>query len=232
MTSVEPLRFRVDPAGHSQRVDFSSTPRFVTIAFAVLWCSGWLLLLILAFLDYVRFGRLSVFFTSLLVLGGLPAALALLWGAWGKRESLVVVGDTITIEKRAGPFRLSRTFAVGEVSGIDVVNVTEGPFADLVAVRQFYSGGNGRLAFDTRRGRFSWGHDLPRALAVDLLVELRRLVPVLALPPVALQPMRSRLASHVSTFMTVTMFAFAFNVPTRLVITDRSICFYDESVTP
>lgn len=32
--------------------------------------------------------------------------------------------------------------------------------------------------------------------------------------------------------MTVTMIGFAFNVPTRLAITDRPICFYDDTIVP
>jgi hypothetical protein len=39
-------RFSIDPTGH-HRIDFAARPRLITIAFALLWLSGWLLLLIL-----------------------------------------------------------------------------------------------------------------------------------------------------------------------------------------
>jgi hypothetical protein len=232
VTSTDVLRFHFDPDGHGQRVEFSSRPRILTVVFATLWFAGWFLLLTLTFLDYVRFGRLSLFFTTLVVFGGLPAALALLWAASGKRESLGVDGGRIRIERRAGPFRLSRTFGVGDVIGIRVANPTAGLFADLAAVRHFYSGGNGQLAFDTRRGVFSWGHDLPQALAIDLIGQVRQIVPVLSQPQIELQPLHSRFAGYLTTFMSVTMLGFAMNVPLRLAMTDRPICFYDEHVSP
>ena len=139
--STDGPRFTFDPAGHGRRVDASSRPRLLSIAFAALWLSGWLLLLTLSWLEFSRFGRVNFFGVALLVFGGGPVALALLWVAGGKRESLTVTGDaTIRIKQRAGPFVLSRIFAADVVRAIGVAEVTEGALSDLVAVRRFYSG--------------------------------------------------------------------------------------------
>jgi hypothetical protein len=42
--------FSIDPTGR-HRIDFAARSRVVTIAFALLWLSGWLLLLVLTVLD-------------------------------------------------------------------------------------------------------------------------------------------------------------------------------------
>ena len=89
MTS-EVLRLSYDAASQGQRIDFAAArPRILTIAFTVLWFAGWLLLLGLTTLDSVRFGRLNLVAIVLLVAGGPPVALALLWAlsANGSRSS-------------------------------------------------------------------------------------------------------------------------------------------------
>jgi predicted Zn-dependent protease len=43
---------------------------------------------------------------------------------------------------------------------------------------------------------------------------------------------RRRTIDYAAGFMTVTMVGFAFNGPVRLAITDRPICFYDDSIVP
>jgi hypothetical protein len=78
----------IDPSSGSNRIDFGSRPRILTIAFALLWLSGWLLLFTIMVLDYKRFGTVSVLEIAVLAVGGPPVALALLWVASGKRESL------------------------------------------------------------------------------------------------------------------------------------------------
>jgi hypothetical protein len=60
------------------------------MAYALLWLAGWLFLLVLIAVNFQRFGSPNVPGTILLVLGGVPVALALMWTALGKRESLIV----------------------------------------------------------------------------------------------------------------------------------------------
>jgi hypothetical protein len=77
--------------GGGRRIDFApARPRLLTIAFTLLWLSGWLFLLALTALDYKRFGSLNLPFLLLLVLAGPSVGLALLWAASGQRESLIV----------------------------------------------------------------------------------------------------------------------------------------------
>jgi hypothetical protein len=74
-----------------KRIDFPAARlRILTIAFTLLWLAGWLFLLGLTALDYMRFGGLDVVTVVFLVAGGPPVGLALLWVAFGRRESLIV----------------------------------------------------------------------------------------------------------------------------------------------
>ena len=96
--------FSYDPATQGQRVDFAAgRPPILTIAFTLLWLAGWLFLLALLALHYLRFGSLNVADIVLLVVGGIPVAIALLWAASGKRESLIVTPSELRIYRWAGP---------------------------------------------------------------------------------------------------------------------------------
>ena len=58
-------------SGQGQRIDFAAErPRILTIAFAVFWLAGWLLLLVLTALDYLRFGSANL--VGIVVLVGGP----------------------------------------------------------------------------------------------------------------------------------------------------------------
>lgn len=224
--------FLPDPEGHGQRIDFASRPRLVTIAFALLWFSGWLLLLTLTVLDYRRFGTLNLVGVVMLAAGGLPVALALLWVASGKRESLLVTPGEVRIDRWAGPLRLSRKFESHAITGVGVPNVSAGLFADFVAVRLFYSGGNGRIAFDTDRGTFTVGHAVSGEDAGRIVEQARQLVPQLSGLLVERGVSRRRVSSHAAAFMTTAMVGFALNIPARLALVDRPICFYSNTARP
>ena len=230
MTRTDEPRFATDHAGHGQRITFASPPRLFTVAFTLLWLSGWLLLCILTVLEYRRFGSLNLLSIVVLTVGGPPVVLALLWVSSGKRESLHVSPARIRISRWAGPLRLSRTFESHAIRGLRVTPAAEGLLADLVAIRRFYSGGNGRIAFDTDRGTFTVGHDMSTDAAGRIVEDTRQLVPQLAGPPGA-PGGRGRLTSHAAALMTMTM-GFALNVPARLAIVDRPICFYDDTSAP
>ena len=101
-----------------------------------------------------------------------------------------------------------------------------------MAVRQFYSGGNGSVAFDTDRGTFTVGHALSSEEAGRIVERVRQLVPQLV--RTRRQPVGRRrgVANHAAAFMTMTMLGFALNVPFRIAIIDRPICFYDDAAVP
>ena len=219
------------PIEHTgRRIDFGSRPRVLTIAFALLWLSGWLLLLTLMVLDYKRFGTVSLLWIVMLVVGGPPVALALLWAASGKRESLLLTPSEVKIDRWAGPIRLSRKFEPNIIKGLRIATVSGGPLSDLAAIRQFYSGGDGRVAFDTDRGTFTVGHAIPTDEAGRIVARARELVPQLSGLPVTGR--RQPIANHAAAFMTMTMLGFALHAPFRLAITDRPICFYNDAAVP
>jgi predicted Zn-dependent protease len=221
----------IDATGR-HRIDFAARPRVVTIAFALLWLSGWLLLLALTVLDYTRFGSVNLPGIVLLAGAGPPVALALLWAACGKRESLLVAPGEVRIDRWAGPIRLSRALEPHAIKGLRVANVSEGLLSDLAAVRQFYSGGNGRVAIDTDGRTFSVGHGISGVAAGRTVERIRQLVPQLS--GVGAEPVgrRRRIAGHAATFMTMTMLLFALNGPFRIAVVDRPICFYNEAPAP
>jgi predicted Zn-dependent protease len=228
--STDELGFSIDPMGHGHHRDFAARPRLLTIGFALLWLSGWLLLLTLTVLDFTRFGSVNLLGVIMLAVGGPPVALALLWAAGGKRESLVVMPGEVRIDRWAGPLRLSRTLDPTAIKGLRVAAGSAGPFSDFVAVREFYSGGNGRIAFDTERRSFTVGHVLSSDEAHNIIERVRQLVPQLSGPLVGREVPRRRVLNYATTFMTMAMLGFALNGPVRLAITDRPICFYKSAV--
>jgi len=140
-------RFSYDPVSQGHRVDFpSGRPRVLTIAFTVLWFAGWLFLLVLLALDYLRFRTLNVAGIALLVLAGVPVALALLWVAFGKRESLIVTPFELRIYRWAGPMRLSRSISAATIVGVRALAVPSRLLADFFAAREFYGAGSGSIA--------------------------------------------------------------------------------------
>jgi predicted Zn-dependent protease len=202
----------------------------LTIAFALLWLSGWLLLLTLMVLDYKRFGTVSLLWIVMLAVGGPPVALALLWAASGKRESLLLTPSEVRIDRWAGPIRLSRKFEPNTIKGLQVATVSGGPLSDLAAVRQFYSGGDGLVAFDTDRGTFTVGDAISSEEAGRIVERARQLVPQLS--GLSVTGRRQPIANHAAAFMTMTMLGFALHAPFRLAITDRPICFYNDAAAP
>ena len=229
----EPLRLAYDAASQTQRIDFApERPRLLTLAFTALWLAGWLFLLTLTFLEYVRFGRLSVLSVALLIGGGVPVAIAWLWAALGKRESLLVTPSELRTVRWAGPIRLSRSVIASDIVALRPAIAPRGFFADLMAIRQFYSGGRGSLVIDTTSRTFSVGHTLPDEAAAEIIEDVYRLMPQLKTHSSEIIKPRRRAADFAAGFMTVTMFGVAFTMPGRLAIVDRPICFYDDSVMP
>ena len=216
-----------------QRIDFPAAgPRILTIAFTVLWFAGWLLLLLLTALDYVRFGRLNLVTAALLLAGGPPVALAMVWAAFGKRESLVVTPSEVRIDRWAGPIRLRRVISASTIVGLRTSATATGFLADFIAVRQFYSGGCGSIAIDTATRSFSVGHTLSSEDARQVVEDARRLLPQLTTHSTGGSVRPRSTLNYAAGFITVTMIGFGFTVPTRLAITDRPICFYDDAVVP
>jgi predicted Zn-dependent protease len=230
--SEEP-RLSYDATSQGQRIDFAAErPRILTIAFAVFWLAGWLLLLVLTALDYLRFGSANLVGIVVLVAGGPPVALALLWTALGKRESLIVTPSELLIYRWVGPIRLPRSIDASTVMGLRAAIAPRGVLSDFTAVRTFYSGGCGSVAIDTTDRTLSVGHTLSAETASQFIEHVRPFIPQLSTRSTTAAIPRRRTIDYAAGFMTVTMIGFAFNVPTRLAITDRPICFYDDTVVP
>ena len=230
---AEQVRLSYDAASQGQRIDFAAQrPRILTIVFTALWLAGWLFLLGLTWLQYLRFGKLNVVSVVVLVSGGLPVALALLWAALGKRETLIVTSTELRTYRRVGPVRLPRSVSASNVIGLRPTIAPRGFFADLMAVRQFYSRGCGSLVIDTTSRTFSIGHTVSAEVTEQLIEDVYGLMPQLRTPPAEARKPRRRTVDYAAGFMTVTMIGFAFTLPGRLAITDRPICFYDDSVVP
>ena len=219
-----------DSRGHGHQIDFRSRPRFLTIVFTLVWLSGWLLLLVVTALEYARFASLHPV-SLVLLAGGPPVALALLWAASGKRESLSVTPASVRISRWAGPIKLARTLDASAIRGLRVVDRSSGPLSDLEAVRQFYGGGSGRIAFDTDAGTLTVGQDVSSEDAAAIVEQVSELIPLGAGQFVE-RAFRFCVRVRTTAFMTMTMVGFALNVPVRLAIVDRPICFYREASEP
>lgn len=227
------IRLSPDPGSAGQRIDLSAAaPRILTIAFTLLWFAGWLLLLLLTALDYARFGRLDLVMAVLLVAGGPPVGLALGWAALGKRESLIVTPSELRIHRLVGPIRLGRSIDTSNVIGLRAAVAPHGVTADVIAVREFYRGGCGSVAIDTARGTVTVGHTLSPDASGQLIEDIRRFLPRLGTGSSQPAVGRRRPVGYAAAFMTLMMIGFAVKVPIRLLITDRPICFYDDTVVP
>lgn len=221
-----------DPATPGQRFDFpAGRRRVVTIAFTLLWFAGWLFLLVLLALDYVRFGNLNITAVVFLVLGGAPVALALLWAAWGKCESLIVTPSEWRVYRWVGPIRLVRAIDPGTIVGLRSVSVPTSLLSDFFAVREFYGAGRGALVIDTTRRTVSVGHTLSADAARQVIAQIHPFLPQLSTPVTAPVP-RRRAVNYLTGLMTASLIGFAVTTPARLLVIDRPICFYDNSIVP
>jgi predicted Zn-dependent protease len=216
-----------------KRFDFpAARPRILTMAFTVLWLAGWVFLLGLTALDYVRFGSLNLVTVIFLVAGGPPVALALLWVAFGRRESLVVTPSELRIDRWAGPIRFQRSISASTLIGLRPLVAPRGLRSDFIAVRQFYSGGCGSVAIDTTRRTFSVGQTLSAEAAARLIEDVGGFMPQLRTRAAEAAVPGRRAMDYAAGLMTLVMIRFAVFVPIRLAITDRPICFYDERLVP
>lgn len=222
----------IDPGTHGRRFEFAAErPRILTIGFTLLWFAGWLCLLALFAVDYLRFGDVSIGGTALLVVGGIPVAAALLWSVSGKRETLIVTPTELLMYRWAGPIRLGRSVRTTAVVCLRTVRVPSGLSADYFAIREFYGAGAGALAIDTTNRTFSIGHNLSVEAACQVIEQVRHFLPQLA--GLGAEPVRRhRARDYVAGLMTASLIGFAINVPARLLLTDRPICFYDDSIAP
>jgi predicted Zn-dependent protease len=221
------------PDGAGRRIDFPrARPRLLTIAFTLLWLCGWLFLLALTALDYRRFGSLHLSAIVLLGLAWPPVGLALLWAASGKRESLIVSPLELRIIRWAGPFKLQSSISASAVIGLRTVVVPRTFFPDFNAVSKFYSGGRGVIAIDTTGRTFSVGHTLTAGAAGLIIEEISRFLPQLGTRSREAVIPRRRAIDYAAGFMTLAMIRFAVELPARLAIIDRPICFYDENIVP
>jgi hypothetical protein len=229
---MQPTYPSSDPATPGQRFDFPAGPRHIlTIAFTLLWFAGWLFLLVQLALDYVRFRNLNIGAIAFLVLGGVPVALALLWTACGKCESLIVAPTELRIYRWVGPIRLVRAISAGTIVGLRSVSVPASLLSDFLVVRQFYGAGCGALAIDTTRRTLSVGHTLSAEAARQVIEQIHMFLPQLATPVSAAVP-RRRPVNYMTGLMTASLVGFAVTTPARLLIIDRPICFYDNSIVP
>lgn len=230
MTSVVPHLRPAADGGYA--VTLTARPRPLTVVFIAIWLAAWLLLLAGAVLDYTRFGTASVLAIGLVVAGA-PVALALLWLAGGKRETLVLSAAEARVGRWIGPFRTTISVPARSIRRIAVSTRFEDawPLGDLDAVRTFYSGGNGVIAFESSAGPLSVGHGLSQHEAAELVDEMRRHLPWSVGLPVTASASR-RASSLVGTMLVWVMLSVSVKLPTTAAGADRPTCFYDESVSP
>jgi predicted Zn-dependent protease len=100
----------------------------------------------------------------------------------------------------------------------------------LTAVRLFDGAGCGSLAIETTRRTLSVGHTLPPEASSRLIEQIRHFMPQLA-AHAGIVP-RRRMDELVAQFMTASLVGLAVMLPGRMLLTDRPICFYDDSVVP
>jgi predicted Zn-dependent protease len=75
------------------------------------------------------------------------------------------------------------------------------------------------------------GHTFPAEAASQVIEQIRHFIPQLTTPAFGIA-LRRRTHDYVTGFMTVSLIGFAVTMPARVLLTDRPICFYDDSVVP
>lgn len=208
-----------------------------TIAFIVLWFSGWLLTVLISVLEFSRHpsadNALTAAWIALWLGAGIPVAIALLWVAAGKREAFIVQGPHLIVERSVGGFRWSSRVDAYSANNLRVAPPL-GRFRDWMLIKNFWTGGAGRVKFDCGRRTYAFGAALSDADAASLVATIGGMFSHLVAsysPELSRRHRRPELTWGLA-YLSMTMLVPTVALPVRLAITDRTICFCDDSVLP
>jgi predicted Zn-dependent protease len=212
------------------RIDIAARPNIFTAGFVLLWLAGWGLSALAMVSHLVRDGGtappLSGIWLLVWMLAGAPILYALLWAAAGRRETIVLRGGALVLERRVGPLVRSREFPPLSIQNLRLARAGWRILADLAAVRQFWIGGAGRIVFEGGGRTYACGAALADEDALRILEEIAGRVPM-APEGAATLPGRALRGGQrwVMAYLTMGVLLPTVTLPIRLAITDRAICF-------
>lgn len=215
--------------------------RAPVVAFTAVWLGGWALVMALLALDIVRYPdrelESNVLLLGFWTVAGAPVAFVLLWMAGGQREEIRVTSAGVAITRRAGPLARTRRLDPFAIRGVAIRPPRRRALRELAPVGRFWRGELGRVVIHTASGRHAFGEHLPDDEVLDVvsLIESRLPVGRASVPHPFPGPGARllNLASAGSAALAATVLVWpVVSVPFRLAVTDRSICFFDDSVPP
>lgn len=212
------------------------------VAFTILWLCGWSLTIVVAALELVRHPALDFERTALWlgfwIVVGLRLAFPLLWTAGGKNELIRVDSATLAIERRVGPFKHVRRLDASSIRHLRVEPYVRSRVPDWQAVRRFWSGGVGRVGLECGRRTYGFGTGLSETEAAETIALIRARIPHLQKDtPADAVTGRARRAFGLasiggSAYLTTVLLIPALTLPLGLALTDRPICFCDDTIPP
>jgi predicted Zn-dependent protease len=165
--------------------------------------------------------------TLIWIAGGLPVLVAMAWTAGGRRETILVAGERLTIIRPVGPFRRTRAFDGQSIRHLRAVRAFRPFLADVFACREFWLGGSGPIRFQYGGRQYAFGSALNTASAARLVSDLSAMLP-LASGAADVPAMPTRARRYALAYVATALLIPAFTVPVRLTVTDRSICFCED----
>ena len=218
------------------RINVSAPRRLSTLAFSVLWFSGWIFTTAIAAAALV-FQPEADFRTDAVglvvwVFAGLPTAFGLLWAAGGRQEALFVAGSQLILQRRAWWVKRSRVLDAFAVRNLRVSRMVEGS-SDRHAIRQFWTDGAGRIQFDCNRRTYGFGVSASETDAASIVATIAAGFPHMTTvnPETEAVKPPSRWRRWALVYVTF-MLLVPITIPIRIVAQDRVTCFGGQNDLP
>jgi hypothetical protein len=208
------------------------------VAVPIVGC-GWSLTIVVAALELVRHPTLDFERTALWlgfwIVVGLRLAFPLLWTAGGKNELIRVDSATLAIERRIGPFKQLQRLHSSSIRDLRVEPSVRSRIPDWHAIRRFWSGGVGRVRLESGGRSYGFGDGLSETEAAEVIGLIRARMVQLDSDTAGGEPVngRARPAFGLGSFgLTTALLIPALTLPLGLALTDRPICFCNDTIPP
>lgn len=217
-------------------------PRRISVwLLTVLWTCGWSLTIGVLSLDMLRHPDIELesnaAWLALWLLAGPLVGFVLLWIAAGQQEVVRVDGGAVHIERQAGPFRRNQTVDARSIRHIGFRAPLRRHPLNIAPIAQFWRGAMGRVIIDTPRRQYAFGDALSDdevQEVVALLLGRLEHIPLATRdrPAASTAPWMRLSAAALAAIVAPLLVWPAIVLPMRLAVSDRAICFANDSVPP
>jgi predicted Zn-dependent protease len=222
-------------------ITLAAPRRISVLLLTVLWTCGWCLTVGVLSLDMLRHPDIELesnaVWLALWLLAGPLVGFVLLWIAAGQQEVVRVDGGAVHIERQAGPFRRTQTVDALSIQNIAFRAPLRRHRLNIAPISQFWNGAMGRVVIETARRQYAFGDVLTDDEVQEVVALLQRrlehISPATRDRPAALMAPWMRLSAAALAAIVAPLLVWpAIVLPMRLAVTDRAICFADDSMPP